>query len=45
LLKINEPSKAQVLKTEVGALDLPAGTQIEVLTAGGGGYGKIRPPA
>ncbi|MFN7727610.1 MAG: hydantoinase B/oxoprolinase family protein [Bdellovibrio sp.] len=45
LVKINEPSKAQVLKSEVGALDLPAGTLIEVLTAGGGGYGKIRPPA
>lgn len=30
---------------ETGALQVPAGTRIEVATAGGGGYGKIRPPA
>ena len=41
-IKINAK---EILTSETGQLDLPAGSRIEVLTAGGGGYGKIRPPA
>lgn len=36
---------AEVLTNEVGSKSIPAGTVILVETAGGGGYGKIRPPA
>lgn len=42
LLKIESADKAQVLKAEIGAQDLPAGTKIEVLTAGGGGFGPAK---
>lgn len=36
---------AETLTSETGRLQIAAGTLIVVETAGGGGYGKIRPPA
>jgi N-methylhydantoinase B len=41
-LRINSD---QIVSSETGSLELAAGSLIEVGTAGGGGYGKIRPPA
>lgn len=42
---ITQKEKSENLLSESGEINLLTGAQIQVCTGGGGGYGKIRPPA